>query len=155
MRELCAGDLPWRPGAYDALRVMGATGLPTALVTSSERSLTEAMLDTIGHEFFDVIVCGDEVDGLNKPHPEPYLRAARLLGVDARRCVAIEDSPVGTTSAVAAGCTVLVVPCAGDVLPGEGRVLRDSLVGLAPEDLTHLLAKPVESGHGALVHGAP
>ena len=41
-------------------------------------------------------VCGDEVDGLNKPHPEPYLKACRLLGVDPTECVAIEDSPTGT-----------------------------------------------------------
>jgi beta-phosphoglucomutase-like phosphatase (HAD superfamily) len=115
------------------------SGLPTALVTSTERELTELALDTIGREFFDVTVCGDEVDGRNKPEPEPYLKAARLLGVAAEDCVAVEDSPTGVAAAVAAGCTVLVVPCDVPVPGGERRVLRESLVGLDVEELGRLL----------------
>ncbi|WP_236793075.1 HAD family phosphatase [Amycolatopsis sp. GM8] len=122
--------LPWRPGAREALASVRAAGLPSALVTSTERSLTELALNTIGREFFDVTVCGDEVGGLNKPHPEPYLRAARLLGVDPSRCVAVEDSRTGTASAVAAGCVVLVVPNDVPVEAGARRVFRDSLAGI-------------------------
>ncbi len=122
-----------------ALRAVRAAGLPTALVTSTERALTEIALDRIGREFFDVTVCGDEVDGRNKPHPEPYLRAARLLGVRPDDCVAVEDSPTGTQAAVAAGATVLVVPCEVDVPPGERRVIRESLVGLDVAELGRLL----------------
>lgn len=128
--RLFTDALPWRPGAREALAAVRDSGLPSALVTSTERALTELALDTIGREFFDVIVCGDEVDGLNKPHPEPYLRAARLLGVEADRCVAIEDSRPGTASAAAAGCVVLVVPNDVPVGPGERRIFRDSLLGV-------------------------
>lgn len=135
MAEVFRGSLPWRPGARAALATVRAAGFPMALVTSTERGLTEIALDTIGRTLFDVTVCGDEVDGLNKPLPEPYLRAARLLGVDPRTCVAIEDSPTGVTAAVAAGCTVLVVPCDVPVEPGERRVFRDSLEGLTVADL--------------------
>jgi HAD superfamily hydrolase (TIGR01509 family) len=135
MAELMAGPLPWQPGAREALALVRATGLPTALVTSTERALTELALGTIGRAPFDVIVCGDEVAGANKPLPEPYLKAARLLGVDPTRCLAIEDSPTGAASATAAGCTVLVVPSEVDVPAGPRRVFRDSLVGLTAEDL--------------------
>jgi HAD superfamily hydrolase (TIGR01509 family) len=128
--EVFRAGLPWRPGAAEALRAVRASGVPMALVTSTERSLTEVALDTIGRDLFDVTVCGDEVDGLNKPLPEPYLKAARLLGVDAASCVAIEDSPTGVAAAVAAGCTVLVVPCDVEVPAGERRIFRDSLVGV-------------------------
>lgn len=128
--EVFRAGLPWRPGAQEALRAVRSAGVPMALVTSTERSLTEVALDTIGRDLFDVTVCGDEVEGLNKPLPEPYLKAARLLGVDAARCVAIEDSPTGVTAAVAAGCTVLVVPCDVEVEAGERRIFRDSLVGV-------------------------
>jgi HAD superfamily hydrolase (TIGR01509 family) len=128
--ELFAAGLPWCPGAEDALRAVRASGVPTALVTSTERELTEVALRTIGAEFFDVTVCGDEVDGANKPDPGPYLRAARLLGVDPARSVAIEDSPTGVASASAAGCVVLVVPSEVAVPGGERRVLRDTLVGV-------------------------
>lgn len=137
--EVFRAGLPWRPGAREALRAVRDSGLPMALVTSTERSLTEVALDTIGRDLFDVTVCGDEVDGRNKPLPEPYLKAARLLGVDPTRCVAIEDSPTGVASAVAAGCTVLVVPCDVPVEQGERRVFRESLEGLRSETLARLL----------------
>ncbi|MGW4207393.1 HAD family hydrolase [Lentzea sp. NPDC004789] len=136
--EVFRAGLPWRPGAAEALRAVRASGVPMALVTSTERALTEVALDTIGRDLFDVTVCGDEVDGLNKPLPEPYLKAARLLGVDPARCVAIEDSPTGVAAAVAAGCTVLVVPCDVEVEPGERRIFRDSLVGVDLEVLKAL-----------------
>ncbi|WP_116109070.1 HAD family hydrolase [Amycolatopsis ruanii] len=137
--NLFADELPWRPGAREALTAVRRAGIPSALVTSTERSLTELALDTIGREFFDVTVCGDEVDGLNKPHPEPYLRAARLLGVDPARCVAVEDSPPGTVSAAAAGCVVLVVPNDVTVAPGPRRVFRTSLTGVDADALRALV----------------
>ncbi|WP_130343658.1 HAD family hydrolase [Herbihabitans rhizosphaerae] len=140
IKEIFAGEHEWRPGAEKALRMVRESGLPTALVTSTERELAEFALNTIGREHFDVTITGDDVDGNYKPHPEPYLRAARLLGVDPTRAVAVEDSPTGTASAVAAGCTVLVVPCDAPVEPGERRVFRESLVGLDLADLAALVA---------------
>jgi len=131
--------LPWRPGAREVLAAVRAAGLRSALVTSTERDLTDLALNTIGREFFDVTVCGDEVEGHNKPHPRPYLKAAELLGVAPERCVAVEDSPPGTASAVAAGCTVLVIPNDVEVEPGERRVFRDTLVGVDVPALAALL----------------
>ncbi|MBO0841108.1 MAG: HAD family phosphatase [Sciscionella sp.] len=136
--ELFTDELPLRPGALDALRAVRDAGIPAALVTSTDRALTELALHTIGRDFFAVTVCGDEVGGRNKPHPEPYARAARLLGVPARRCVAIEDSQAGATSAAAAGCTVLVIPNDMPVVLGERMVRRDSLVGVDAELLAGL-----------------
>ena len=142
-RELFATDLPWRPGAQEALKAVRASGVPTALVTSTERDLTEVALNTIGREYFDITVTGDEVDGRNKPDPWPYLTAARLLGVEASRCVAIEDSATGVASADAAGCAVLAIPCDAPVPPGPRRTLRDSLVGVDMDVLGELLASSV------------
>ncbi|MEV0070142.1 MULTISPECIES: HAD family phosphatase [unclassified Amycolatopsis] len=133
--------LPWRPGAREALAAVKAAGIPSALVTSTERALTELALQTIGREFFDVTVCGDEVDGLNKPHPRPYLKAAELLGVPPERCVAVEDSPPGAESAESAGCSVLVVPNDVEVPAGPGRVFRESLAGVDVAALAALLPR--------------
>jgi beta-phosphoglucomutase-like phosphatase (HAD superfamily) len=61
-----------------------------------------------------------------------------MLGVPAEECLAIEDSNTGVRSAVAAGCTVLVVPNHVPVLDGERRVFADTLTGLTVADLVDL-----------------
>lgn len=127
-------ELPWLPGARDTLALVAEAGLPSALVTNTVRSLTEIALDTIGRHFFTVTVCGDEVVN-PKPAPDPYLRAAQLLGVDPAACVAIEDSPTGAAAAEAAGCAVLVVPSATRVDASPARTFADSLVGTTLADL--------------------
>ncbi|WP_280486336.1 HAD family hydrolase [Nocardia farcinica] len=138
--DLMTGPIPWRPGAADALALVRAAGLPSALVTNTIRSLTEFGLDTLGRHHFDVSVCGDEV-AEGKPAPDPYLRAAELLGVDPRHCVAVEDSPTGARAATAAGCAVIVVPCEVPVPDGPGRVLRESLIGLTVDHLRQALRR--------------
>ncbi|WP_255420408.1 HAD family phosphatase [Nocardia sp. MDA0666] len=132
--ELMAGPIPWRPGAQDALASLRTAGLPAALVTNTKRSITELCLETLGRHMFDVSVCGDEVDS-GKPAPDPYLRAARLLGVAPEDCVAVEDSPTGSAAALAAGCRVLVVPCEIAVPSRPGLEFRESLVGLTVDEL--------------------
>jgi len=63
--ELFRLGVPWRPGALAALVSLREHGVPMALVTSTERSLTEIALDSIGRSYFAASVCGDEVDGRN------------------------------------------------------------------------------------------
>ncbi len=118
VRQRFAAGLAWRPGAHRLLTEVRAAGIPTALVTATRRHLVEAALNTLGRHNFDTLVCGDEVRH-GKPHPKPYLVAADRLGVPIRHCVAIEDSPVGVTSAVSAGCAVLAVPSELDINPAE------------------------------------
>jgi HAD superfamily hydrolase (TIGR01509 family) len=129
-----AGDVEWRPGARAALQTVRDAGIPTALVTNSLRRITELALEGIGREFFDVTVCGDEVEA-GKPAPDPYLRAAELLGVRAETCVAVEDSPNGALAAERAGAAVLVVPCDVPVPAGPRRTFRNDLVGLTAREL--------------------
>jgi HAD superfamily hydrolase (TIGR01509 family) len=137
-RELFAQPLPWRRGAAQAVAAVRAAGLPCALVTNSERAVTELALRSLGAANFEAVVCGDDV-AAPKPAPEAYLRAASLLGLDPARCVAVEDSPSGTAAAEAAGCPVLVVPSIVAVPPGPGRVFRDSLAGLTVAELESLV----------------
>nr|WP_280478832.1 HAD family phosphatase [Nocardia cyriacigeorgica] len=136
--ELMAEPIPWRPGAKDALAMVRAAGVPSALVTNTKRSLAEFGLDTLGREYFDASVCGDEVPH-GKPEPDVYLRAAELLGLDPETCVAVEDSPTGVAAAEAAGCAVLVVPCEIAVPEAPTRTQRDSLVALTMADLREVL----------------
>lgn len=129
MAELFRTGLVWRPGALGLLEAVRAAGLPTALVTSTARPLVEVALDTLGRENFDVVVAGDEVRS-PKPDPEPYRLAAGLLGVPIERCVAIEDSRAGVTSALAAGAAVLGVPSEVPLDPVEGLHLLETLAGV-------------------------
>ncbi|MEH1166024.1 HAD family phosphatase [Micromonospora sp. CPCC 205539] len=137
--ELFRTGLRWRPGALALLRAVRAAGIPTALVTSSGRPLVEIALDTLGRDSFDAVVCGDEVDAA-KPHPEPYLTAARLLGVPIENCVAIEDSPTGVASAFASGAAVLAVPAEVPLPHADGVHQVASLTAVDLEVLAALLA---------------
>ncbi|MDT5035439.1 MAG: hypothetical protein QOE03_624 [Micromonosporaceae bacterium] len=137
--ELFAAGLVWRPGARRLLAEVRAAGIPTALVTATRRRLVEVALRTIGESNFDLVVCGDEV-AHTKPHPDPYLAAAAGLGVDVRRCVAIEDSPTGVASARAAGCVVVAVPAEVALTDVANVTLVDSLEMLDVPTLRSLLA---------------
>ena len=130
--------LVWRPGAAELLDAVRAAGIPIALVTSTERRLTDIAMAWMGRERFDVSVCGDEVTR-PKPAPDPYLQAASMLGVEADRCVVVEDSILGATAGQAAGCAVLAVPCDVDIPPDEGRTVLPTLTGLGVADLAALL----------------
>ena len=126
--------LPWRPGASELIDDVLAAGVRTALVTNTERVLTERALVTLGRHRFEVTVCGDEVVR-GKPDPDPYLRAAELLGLAPEQCLAVEDSPTGTAAAEAAGCPVLVVPCEVVVAAGPRRVQLPTLHGVGVAEL--------------------
>ncbi len=121
--------VPWRPGATEQLATLVAAGVPCALVTMSYRRFVAPILAALPPDTFSAIVTGDSVSR-GKPHPEPYLKAAALLGVEPADCLAVEDSNTGARSAEGAGCTVLVVPNHVPVLEGPRRVFADSLLRL-------------------------
>ena len=137
--ELFTDGLVWRPGAFELVQAVRAAGLRTALVTSTGRRLVELALETLGRHNFDVVVCGDEVS-MPKPDPEPYRRAAELLGVPVADCVAVEDSPTGVASALASGAAVLAVPSELELPPTDGVHLRTTLEGVDAAYLEGLLA---------------
>jgi HAD superfamily hydrolase (TIGR01509 family) len=137
--------VPWCPGARELLLGLKDEGVPCGLVTMSYQRFVAPILEHLPPETFRVVVTGDQVDQ-GKPHPEPYLTAAAALGVEAEECIAIEDSPTGATSAVAAGCQVLVIPNHVDVPPGERRTFLDSLVGVTPAVLKTLPDRDMAAG---------
>lgn len=132
--------VPWRPGARELLEALAADGVPCALVTMSWRNLADAVVGALPEGTFTVVVTGDEVSH-GKPHPEPYAAAARLLGVTAADCLAIEDSPTGVRSAVAAGVPTLAVPHLVPIPDTPGAVQLDTLEGIEPAELGRLVAR--------------
>lgn len=129
--------VPWCPGARELLLALHEAGIPCGLVTMSYQRFVAPILEQLPPETFRVVVTGDMVDN-GKPHPEPYLTAAAALGVRPEDCVAIEDSPTGAASALAAAMRVLVVPNHVEVPPRPGFHYRESLTDLTPADLESL-----------------
>ena len=107
--EIFRARLELQPGAMDVVRAVRDRGLPLGLATSSRRAWVDVKLEVVGaNGMFDAVVAGDEVKK-GKPSPEIYLSVARLLGVPPSGCLAIEDSPSGVASAVAAGMYTVAV----------------------------------------------
>ena len=137
--------IPWRPGARELLADLNEAGIPCALVTMSWRRFVDPVLAALPNGSFVGVITGDEVpQGEGKPHPTPYLLGAEACGADPRDCVAIEDSPTGARSALAAGCRVLAVPNVKSPEPGPGVTLVDSLEPIRIEHLGALLDEPLE-----------
>ncbi len=136
-QKLDGAGVPWRPGAVELLSELRQRGIPTALVTMSVRRMAEQIVSSLPFTGFDLIVSGDEVDN-PKPHPEAYLRATELLGVDPRRCIAIEDSVAGLASAVDSGATTIGVPHIIPLPETEEHTLWSTLDGRTVDDLIEL-----------------
>jgi HAD superfamily hydrolase (TIGR01509 family) len=139
---IAARGLPLLPGAAELLAAVAAAGIPYALVTSSQREIMDAVLTATGARF-PVTVCREDVTH-TKPHPEPYLKAAALLGEDPRGCVALEDSPSGVAAAEAAGCAVVAVPTVA-MVPGPGRLVVGSLMQISLDTLREAVAASPET----------
>lgn len=101
-------DVPPLPGAVEAVKHTQLQGL-IGLVTGSTLRQADAVLKALRLKgLFDEIVACDHYER-GKPHPEPYLTAAKKLGVKPDRCLVVEDSPSGVKAAVDAGMKVVGV----------------------------------------------
>jgi HAD superfamily hydrolase (TIGR01509 family) len=101
--------LPLLRGAVEVVRALHGRW-PLGLASSSNREIIDLVLDVAGlAELFVATVSSEEVER-GKPAPDVYLEAARRVGVDPSRCVAIEDSSNGMRAAAAAGMAVIAVP---------------------------------------------
>jgi len=135
-----ADEVPWRPGARELLAELRELGVPCALVTMSYRQMADSVVAALPEGMFGQVVAGDEVTH-GKPHPEPYLTAARLLDVPVGACVAIEDSLTGIASAEAAQVAVLAVEHLVPVPPRPTRTVVNTLTGWSAKDLGRLLER--------------
>ncbi|TDE90451.1 HAD family phosphatase [Occultella glacieicola] len=142
VRRVREEGVPWRPGALELLAELGAAGVPCALVTMSWQALADVILAALPADTFAAVVTGDQVTH-GKPHPEPYLRAARDLGVDIAACVAIEDSIPGIASAEASGARVLAVPAVQPIVAAPGRSRFASLADVDLDLLRRIVAGEV------------
>ena len=128
-RELALGALREVDGLSAYLDALAERGIPYALVTSADQVNVEFGLEALGlADRFPLKIMGEDVTH-GKPHPEPFLRGAALLNLDAADCLAHEDAVNGVKSASAAGCTVIALgttmPEAALIAAGAARVVPD------------------------------
>lgn len=99
-----------RPGAIEIFNELRALGVAQAVVSNSDRMIVDANLHAVGLAYpgMKTVSRNDVREG--KPHPEPFLRAAWLAGVDPSEAVAIDDSWPGASSGLAAGMKTIFWP---------------------------------------------
>ena len=112
-----------------------ATLAPTqwAVVTSGSRKLATTRLHAVGLPEPSVFITAEDV-AEGKPHPEGYLKAANLLGIDPQGCVVIEDAPAGIQAALAGGMNAIAV--ASTHLPADLQVAQACVPSLAALQVT-------------------
>jgi len=111
-RRIFASLVPVEPmrGIRELLGVLNDAGVATAIASTAPSGWVVPSAERIGiRSSFRAVVTGDEV-ARRKPAPDVYLEAARRLGVDPARSIAIEDSAPGIASARAAGMKTVAIP---------------------------------------------
>jgi HAD superfamily hydrolase (TIGR01509 family) len=130
-----------RPGVKDLLDHAFEQGVSVCLVTSTERRVAQLGLEIVGlARRIMNRVCYEDVER-RKPAPDPYLLAAKRLGVPPQRCLAIEDSVNGATAAIAAGAVTI-----GVVGLTTADALIDAGVKRCIHDLSELIPLAAQAG---------
>lgn len=174
-RDVPAGFLREKREIYKRLQEKGVTSFHSAitflkelhalkreyririgLASSASYQEINRNLKQVGIEkMFDVIVSGkddlkeyQDSDGVNKPKPYIYKKAAKLLKVKPEECIVFEDSEAGVIAADAAGCHVIAVPndfTIGHDFSRAERVLKEGFANFSPKELfLHQLSTKID-----------
>ena len=134
VEDLLKAETRLKAGVIEILDFLDDRGLPRGIATSNGKPAVERYLgrfDLLPR--FNAVVAHHDVTR-HKPHPDPYLEAARRIGVDPLACLALEDSHPGVRAAHAAGMMTVMVP---DILdPNEE--MHEKCVHIA-DSLHHVL----------------
>jgi beta-phosphoglucomutase len=102
-------DLRLLPGLNEFLERAHQNGIPMAIASAAIPFNIDFVLDNLNiRHYFKAIVSADDVV-LSKPHPETFLKAARLLVVDPADCLVFEDVPKGAEAAANAGMQTVIL----------------------------------------------
>jgi sugar-phosphatase len=97
-------------GVIKALNFFESKNLPLAIASSSNMNIIDAVVDKFCLRKHFSVIHSAEFEEHGKPHPATYLSAAKLLVANPSECRAIEESPSGLRSAIAAGMRTIAVP---------------------------------------------
>ncbi len=104
-----AGRIKPMPGALELISRL-EPHVSFAIVSYAMKYAVRHSIGQLGiAEKISVIITNADVAN-NKPHPEPYFKAAQMLGMKPEECVAVENSEKGVLSAKAAGMSCIAIP---------------------------------------------
>ncbi len=126
------------PGISGLLEEIAELNIPSALVSASPRRLVDSVLLSIDNHPFALSISADDVER-GKPHPDPYLKAAMLLGVEINDSLVIEDSPTGVAAARSSGAWVIAVPHIASIREEDRSAVIQSLEGHSLNSLWKLV----------------
>jgi beta-phosphoglucomutase len=114
------------PGAFTVIDELKARGYKVALVTACALKNMQHSLNGDQQAHFDFIITGDEIPRA-KPYPDPYLTAARQLGLQPAQCIVVENAPLGIEAARKAGmyCVALETTLGKEYLVSADCILQD------------------------------
>ncbi|MFH1033248.1 MAG: HAD-IA family hydrolase [Pseudomonadota bacterium] len=122
------------PGARALLDAARRGGVAVAVVTSARGEVARGFLEHHGLAGLVDQVLGAEATRRGKPHPDPYQKALELTGLGPAQALAVEDTPLGASAALAAGIPTYVITPAGrhPHVPGAAGHIRrlDELIPL-------------------------
>ena len=128
------------PGVERWFAWLQERGIPQAVASSADLTNIRLGLSTFRlGQYFDLSFSGAELP--SKPAPDVFLGAARVLGVDARRCLVIEDSRQGLAAGRAAGSVTLARQSGIQILPAEATAITNDYLGDPAATLEPLLAR--------------
>jgi beta-phosphoglucomutase-like phosphatase (HAD superfamily) len=136
--------LTLKTGVLELLDTLDQLRLPRAIATSSSRQTVERHLtaSNLIERFDEIVGRGDYAVG--KPAPDPFLKAAEMLGVEPHRCLALEDSFNGIRSASSAGMMTVMVP---DLLePTDDIRGLCALIARDLHEVRHLIIATAQAG---------
>lgn len=107
--RLAVTPAPLLPHAREALCAAAEAGLAVGVVSASFHFEIKQFVDRLGLAHPPRVLVGSDTVRRTKPHPDPYLHAARMVGAAPARCLAVEDAAVGIRAAKRAGLTVVAV----------------------------------------------
>jgi sugar-phosphatase len=129
MMKLIEHEVNVMPGIPEIVNLVIEREIPRAIASASPEMLIEAVVKRLGWGEVFAVRCSADHEKAGKPAPDVYLTAARRLGVDPTRCLALEDTVAGARAATAAGMTCYVVP---DVKYSK----REAFAGITPHIFT-------------------
>jgi HAD superfamily hydrolase (TIGR01509 family) len=113
-------------GTEEFLGCLDKRGYLLGLVTGTPQAEVKKILPKSIQNLFDCIVAGDQVK-VGKPHPAPYLKAAKILRCSVKECMVVENAPLGIESAKNAGmfCVALATSLPAEYLTRADVILKE------------------------------